>query len=64
MKQLDLFTVQKFNDYYGIETTHPLVNVIHYEHPQQLQEHLVNYGIYALFLKEKKGGEIYYGGRI
>ena len=61
MKQLDLFTVQKFNDYYGIETTHPLVNVIHYEHPQQLQEHLVNYGIYALFLKENKGCQISYG---
>ena len=61
MKQLDLFTVQQFNDYYGIETTHPLVNVIHYEHPQQLQEHLVNYGIYALFLKENKGCQISYG---
>ena len=61
MKQLDLFTVQQFNDYYGIETTHPLVNVIHYEYPQQLQEHLVNYGIYALFLKENKGCQISYG---
>lgn len=61
MKQLDLFTVQQFNDYYGIETTHPLVNVIHYKHPQQLQEHLVNYGIYALFLKENKGCQISYG---
>lgn len=54
-------TVQQFNELYGCETLHPLVSVVRYDKPTEIQEHIVQYGIYALFLKENKGCKLSYG---
>lgn len=61
MKETDFSTVQQFNEFYGIETKHPLVSVVHYDKPQTLEERTVNYGVYALFLKENEGCQLSYG---
>ena len=54
-------TVQQFNELYGCETLHPLVSVVRYDKPTEIQEHIVQYGIYALFLKENNGCKLSYG---
>ena len=54
-------SVQSFNEFYGIETLHPLVSVFRYDKIRELKECNIHYGIYALFLKENKGCELSYG---
>lgn len=61
MKELYFNTVQEFNDYYGLETLHPLVSVVRYDKPRVLEEATYHYGLYALFLKENKGCKLSYG---
>ncbi len=59
---IQLDTVDKYNKLFGLETLHPLVSVV------DLSEATVwparatfNYGVYALFLKDTKCGDIRYG---
>lgn len=54
-------SVQEFNDYFGLETLHPLVGVARYEHTSKIEEAVNHYGIYTLFLKENKGCKLSYG---
>ncbi len=61
MKELTFNTIQEFNDYYGLETQHPLVSVVRYDKEHTVEEHTVHYGLYALFLKENKGCTLSYG---
>ena len=61
MKEFYFNTVQEFNDYYGLETLHPLVSVVRYDKPRVLEEATYHYGLYALFLKENKGCKLSYG---
>ncbi len=61
MTELTFDTVQAFNDHYGFETQHPLVSVVRYDKEHTLDEHIVHYGLYALFLKENKGCKLSYG---
>ncbi len=61
MKELAFNTIQEFNDYYGLETQHPLVSVVRYDKEHTVEEHTVHYGLYALFLKENKGCTLSYG---
>ncbi len=61
MKDVYFNTVQEFNEYYGIETLHPLVSVMRFEKERQLEEATFHYGLYALFLKENKGCKLSYG---
>lgn len=56
-----LDSVQKFNDTYGFETLHPLVSVVRFDREREVKEAIVNYGLYALFLKENKGCQLSYG---
>ncbi len=60
MKEIVFDSVQAFNDYYGLETLHPLVSVVRYEGGDKLKECLIHYGLYALFLKENKGCKLSY----
>ena len=53
--------MQQFNDFYGIETLHPLVSVVRYDKPHVMEECICHYGLYALFLKENKGCILSYG---
>lgn len=61
MRDFHFNTVQEFNDYYGLETLHPLVNVVRFNKPAKVEEATYYYGLYALFLKENKGCKLSYG---
>ena len=62
MQEINFNTVQEFNETYGFETLHPLVSVGRFDKQRAIVEECnVNYGIYALFLKENKGCNISYG---
>ena len=61
MQEIYLDTVQRFNEMYGFETLHPLVSVVRFDKEHEVQESLVHYGLYALFLKENKGCQLSYG---
>ncbi|MCI7141682.1 MAG: helix-turn-helix transcriptional regulator [Paraprevotella sp.] len=61
MEEVFLNTVQDFNDYQGVETLHPLVSVVHVETTEHIQECVMHYGLYAIYLKENKGCKLSYG---
>lgn len=64
MKQevIKIDTVKKFNDIFGLETMHPMVSVINLSEATRWPETLtVNYGIYAVYLKKTKCGDLTYG---
>ena len=61
MEEVFLNTVQDFNDYQGVETLHPLVSVVHVENTEYIQECVMHYGLYAIYLKENKGCKLSYG---
>lgn len=61
MQEIHLDTVQQFNEQYDFETLHPLVSVVRYDKQREVEECLVRYGLYALFLKENKGCQLSYG---
>ena len=61
MEEVFLNTVQDFNDYQGVETLHPLVSVVYVENTEHIQECVMHYGLYAIYLKENKGCKLSYG---
>lgn len=61
MKQIYFDSVQQFNEQYGFETLHPLVSVVRFDKPHEVEECVTHYGLYALFLKENKGCRLSYG---
>ncbi len=61
MEELYFNSVQEFNDYYGFETLHPLISVVHFDRDVPITESMVHYGLYALYLKENKGCKLSYG---
>lgn len=57
-----LDSVDAYSRLFGIETLHPLVNVIDLSEATRFPSRLsLNYGVYALFLKDVKCGDIRYG---
>ena len=59
---IKLDSVDQYNKIFGLETLHPMVAVIDLSQATQWPEHLkISYGVYALFLKETKCGDITYG---
>ena len=58
-----LDSIDQYNKLYGLETDHPLVAVIDLRKAaRDLPPHCtINYGLYALFLKQVKCGDIMYG---
>lgn len=55
-------TVDTYNRLFGFETLHPLVSVVDFRNATRFPTHFtMNYGIYALFLKETRCGDIRYG---
>lgn len=55
-------SVDTYNRFFGLETRHPLVNVVNLNESTQFPTSFTfNYGIYALFLKDTKCGDIRYG---
>ena len=59
---IQMDNVSQYNELFGLETLHPLVNVIDLAEATRRPTHFtINYGIYALFLKDLKCGDIRYG---
>jgi len=57
-----LESVDQYNELFGLETLHPLVSVVDLKNATKIPTNCtLNYGIYALFLKNLKCGEIRYG---
>ena len=57
-----LDSVEKYNRIFGLTTLHPMVTIVDLSKATQWPEHLkVNYGVYALYLKDTKCGDITYG---
>ena len=59
---LKLDNVDQYNSLYGLETLHPLVSVVNLAKATNMVNHIqMNYGLYALFLKQTKSCNIKYG---
>ena len=59
---IKLDTVDKYNQLFGLETLHPSVSVIDLSEATRFPNHFtINYGMYALFLKDARCGDIRYG---
>lgn len=60
---LHLDSVRQYNDLYGFETLHPLVTVVDLTHEVEHMplEQTINYGLYALWLKESRSCDVQYG---
>ncbi len=59
-----LDSVKKYNDFYGIETFNPLISVVDFSKCSNKNVKLPArflYGLYAIFLKDVKCGDIHYG---
>ena len=61
-KVIKLENVDLYNSLYGLETLHPLVSIVDLTKATKSVNHIqMNYGLYALFLKETKSCDIKYG---
>ena len=60
---IQIDSVDAYNKLYGWETLHPLVTVVNHAEPMasDLNHSQLNYGLYALFLKQGDGCSIRYG---
>ncbi len=61
---VNLENVDRYNSMYGLETLHPLVSVVDLTKATKIVNHTqMNYGVYALFLKQTKSCDLKYGRR-
>ena len=59
---LQINSIDSYNSLFGLETRHPLVAVVDPADATRFPSHFtMNYGIYALFLKQTRCGDIRYG---
>ncbi len=59
---INLQTIDQYNDLFGFETLHPLVSVIDFSKAVRRIENVrLNYGFYALYLKDVQCGDLRYG---
>ena len=60
---IQIDSVDAYNKLYGWETLHPLVTVVNHAEPMasNMNHSRLNYGLYALFLKQGDGCSIRYG---
>lgn len=56
-------TVKHYNDHAGVDTLHPLVSVVRFSELPFVKNFRQYMGIYAVFLKDAKCGDIIYGGQ-
>ena len=55
-------SVERYNELFGLETRHPLVAVVDQRRATRWPTHFtLNYGVYALFLKQTMCGDLRYG---
>lgn len=59
---IKLDSVDRYNKMYGLETLHPLVAVVDLSKATVFPTHFtLNYGLYALYLKQTRCGDLRYG---
>ncbi len=64
-KIVKLENVDQYNSLYGLETLHPLVSVVDLTKATRIVNHVqMNYGMYALYLKQTKSCNITYGRQV
>ena len=56
-----LNTVKDYNDFLGVETLHPLVNVVDMSQLAEISHGLKNFGFYCIYLKQLECGTLLYG---
>ncbi len=62
---LKIDTVDQYNELYGLETMHPLVNIVDLTKATKRPNHVrLNMGFYSLFLKHTKCGDLKYGKKL
>lgn len=62
MEQVDrIDTVRQYNNYVGVDTLHPLVSVVNFNEVPTIRHFRQYMGIYAVFLKNIKCGNMTYG---
>ena len=62
---INIDCVDDYNKVFGLETLHPLVTVVDLSKSQNWPTHLkLNYGVYSVFLKDTKCGDIRYGRKM
>lgn len=54
-------TIEQYDRFFGFETRHPLVNIVHFDRSDNQLSHKMTLGFYALFLKKTTGCIINYG---
>lgn len=54
-------TIEQYNRFFGFETRHPLVGIVHFDQSVPQPTHRMTLGFYALFLKKTTGCIINYG---
>ena len=54
-------SVQTYNDYFGVETRHPLVSVVDGREAKPLRFGRKLYNVYAVLLKDADCGNLKYG---
>jgi AraC-like DNA-binding protein len=62
-----LDSVSKYNELYGIETLNPMVSVVDFSKIKKMPSEIPSrflYGVYAIFLKDVKCGDIHYGKQL
>ncbi|MDE5669116.1 MAG: AraC family transcriptional regulator, partial [Duncaniella sp.] len=61
---VNLDSIDAYNKLYGLPTTHPLVSVVDLKQAKSIVNHVrINYGVYALYLKNGVQCSIKYGRR-
>ena len=64
-EKIKMDTVDQYNQLFGLETLHPLVSVINLDEATKFPTRFtVNYGVYSLFLKDTRCGDIRYGKQV
>ena len=48
-------TIEQYNRFFGFETRHPLVGIVHFDSSVPQPTHRMTLGFYALFLKRRPG---------
>lgn len=61
MELVQADTIDQYNRFFGIETRHPLVGIVHFDGTGRQESHRMVFGFYAMFLKQTYGCKINYG---
>ncbi len=61
MEVIKADSIEQYNRFFGFQTRHPLVAVVHFDRVENQFSHQMTFGFYALFLKKTVGCAINYG---